>query len=289
MFQKMSEEEIERRSRLRPATTDAEQARKDITRDQKSTGAQNNPLHPDTASEFSERYGGSLYQEENYNPSASGIQNSTVERKVTNNKQQKRKKIGILRNGSNFEKNRDSAMPQNHRAEQSPNEVPPKTSSKKEGEKKGVVEKSLDAYGRTAGRGLITSAYIWTNFIYLTFQVWLGIIAVVAIGIVFAIEYHVGPGITQEAFNLMMAAIGVDWDFYLVATLCYMLVVATCYIQLFGVAMQAKALGLHPLGGGGAFLKTGSFLLCFILYCVPIFNCLPLVNIYIASIQAAPR
>lgn len=287
MFQKMSEEEIERRSRLRADTSDAEVNRRNIVlgRDNQRPSAEES-FHPTTDKEFKQRYGGSLYQENNNNPTQTGPTNVAVEKREYHGNKNKRKRVG-MQNGE--------SQPEASQANNSGvwsmirKSATAKSNTFAEEARKGIKEKTLDIYGSSMGRGLIASAYAWTNFIYLTFQIWLGIIAVVAIGIIFAIEYYVGSGVTQAAFDTIMASIGVDWDFYLVALLCYMLVVTVCYVQLFGVAMQAKALGLHPLGGRGAFLKTGTFLLCFILYWVPIINCLPLVNLYIFSIQAYPR
>lgn len=270
--------------RLSLVPKDAEAVRRNIVEGKQNNNPQSNPLHPDTASEFSERYGGSLYQEENNNPRPTNV---LVERKENNDTQKKRRGVRFLQREQRVEGGQasNSGLFRRDRVNASN-----KSSSSKEGiGKKSVLEKSLDVYGKTAGRGLMTTAHAWTLFIYFTFQIWLGIIAVIAIAIVFAIEYYVGSGTTELAFDTFMAAIGVEWDFYLVALLFYMMVLVVCYIQLLGVAIQAKALGLHPLGGRGAFFKTGTFLLCFILYWVPIINCLPLTNLYILSIQAYPR
>ena len=282
MFQ-LSKEEANRQERLK---IDAKKARQDMVARDKSATPPENPLHPDTASEFSERYGGSLYQAENNNPSLTGPANVRIEKRGYSSNKRKRKKIPSLQNNSEdiaSEEQRSGLLQAIRKS------VPGRQKVSGEEKKKGAVEKSLDVYGSTVGRGVIGTAYVWTNFVYLTFQVWLGIIAVIAIGLVFAIEYYVGTGVTRAVFDAIMDSIGVDWDFYLVATLCYMLVVATCYFQLFGVAIQAKSLGLHPLGGNGSFLKTSTFLCCFVLYWVPIINCLPLVNLYIITIQVYPR
>ncbi len=239
-----------------------------------------NQLHPDTAGKFRKR-GGSLSPEENFNPT-----NVQVEKSVRSSGQRKRKKVGFLRNSSE-DGEQDVTQPAVRRHAMFDNESKKPTKEVPDDINGGSwIEKKGYALGRAV---VMTSAYAWTSFIYFTFQIWLGVIATVAIGLVFAIEFYVGGGITQTAFDLMMASIGVNWDFYLVATLFYLLLVSTGYIQLIGVAMQAKSLGLHPLGGQGEFYKTGTFLLCFILYVVPIFNCLPLVTLYIATIQAYPR
>lgn len=275
----MSDDEIELRAR------DAEARRRQMVSGKSGQLPTEESLHPTTDKEFKQRYGGSLYQEENNNPEPVQPTNVQVQKRE-NVSRKKRKRIGFFQEGTGTttQTNNTILLRGNRNNHQGKSSAP-----KDDDEPKGLAEKSLDLYGKTAGRVLITTAHAWTLFIYLTFQIWLGIIAAVSFGLVFAIEYYVGSGVTKTAFDAMMASIGVDWDFYLVALLFYMVVVAICYIQLFGVAMQAKTLGLHPLGGSGAFLKTGTFLLCLVLYWVPIINCLPLVNLYILSIQTYPR
>lgn len=282
MFQ-LSKEEAARQARL---AIDAEKARQEMVTSNKDTTPPENPLHPDTASEFSDRYGGSLYQADNNNPTLDQPSNAQLEKRNYRATGKKRKKVGILRNDLEADtlivkqqKNQGFAMFAN-KSNKSEQIIPDDIINGSWIEKKGY------ALGRAAA---MTSAYVWTNFIYFSVQVWLSIISVIAIGIVFAIEYYVGSGMAQDTFKEMIDAIGVNWDFHLVALLFYMLAVTACYVQLFGVAIQAKALGLHPLGGEGSFFKTATFLLCFILYWVPIVNCLPLVNFYILSIQTYPR
>jgi hypothetical protein len=164
-----------------------------------------------------------------------------------------------------------------------------KSNLKNEIEENSVIEKAAYLYGKTAGRALMTSAYAWTGAIYGFVQLWLAILFNVAIGIVLAIEGFVGSGTTAEAFSLAMGAFGINWDFYIVAFLCYLLLIVVCYIQLFGVLIQAKIMLLHPLNGKGAIWKYSSFLLCFALYWIPVANLFPLVYLYIASIQLNPR
>jgi hypothetical protein len=286
MFQ-MSDKEMERRTR------DAEAVRRRMVTGEKSS-PEANPLHADTASEFRQRYGGALYQKDNSNPSSfnSDIQNVTVTHQARPRSRKDKKRLLPQSSSDYFENQTINDTPKQNQ------NVPTlgrgrKTLSDQNAKEKSMLKKfgyaAGQLYGKTVGRGLMTSAYLWTNFIYAFLQLWLGIIAAVAIGFVFLIEAIVGSGTTKAIFDALMTMIGVDWDFYLVALLMYMLVVCVCYIQLFGVALQAKGLGLHPLGGKGAFFKTGSFLLCFVMYWIPLVNCLPLVNLYIFSIQVAPR
>lgn len=283
----MSDAELERRA------SDAEAYRQDLVRGKNNASPPGNPLHPDTASEFSQRYGGALYQPENNNIDqvpTSGIQNVRME--VSETQRSPREKMGrknvITKNTEQSEAGKVVLYNQkkSHLMFADKSIDWDGTGIPEEITEGSALEKVGYALGR---RAAMTSAYVWTSFVYFTFQIWLGIIAAAAIGFVFLIEATVGGGTTQIIFDQLMSVIGVNWDFHLVALLCYMLVVVACYLQLFGVALQAKGLGLHPLGGSGGFLKTGTFLGCLVLYWVPIFNCLPLVYLYIASIQVSPR
>lgn len=284
MFQKMSDDELERRIR------DAELVRKEMVGGKEYT-SQGNPLHPDTASDFNSRYGGSLASNtpESENPEIpqTNVSNIHIERGTPIRQSQKRSRY------TTYIKDDDGtiSVPQINTTTNKRNFA---TLAKKSIDWDGTdtsgtitggswSEKGVYATGRKVG---MSSAYTWTNFVYLSFQLWLAIIAVVAIGIVFLIEQVVGTGVTREVFNSLLSAIGLDWDFYLVALLCYMVLIVVCYIQLFGVALQGAMLGLRPLSG---FFNIATFLLCFVGYWIPLVNCLPLVNLYIFSIQVAPR
>ncbi|MFN3188248.1 MAG: hypothetical protein ACK42D_01750 [Candidatus Paceibacteria bacterium] len=279
----MSDEEIERRSRLRPDRNDAEENRRNIV-----LGRKNNPpeeeesFHTTINKEAEKKYGGPLYPQGDYGRAETRPTNIKVEKREYRGNKKKRKRIGLQNEESQTNNSGILAMIRKSATS--------KSNTFAEGEGEGAKEKVLDIFGSTVGRGLITSAHTWTLFIYFSFQIWLGIITVVALGLVFAIEHYIGGGITQAAFDAMMASIGVNWDFKLVFYLFWIITSAICYFQLFGVFIQAKALGLHPLGGNGGSVKTIRFLLCVLCYAFPFTNCIPFVNLlYIPSIQAYPR
>jgi hypothetical protein len=291
MFQKMSEEEMERRAR------DAEEVRRDMVQGTSATTSEN-PFQRTLDSDFRERYGGALYQEENNNSVTPGIVNvqikhgdrrsplHRVQRKLPFLQKAERALTDSI--GDVYENQEDFDNIKSNRKRQILSEY---KQLRKTGELTDapVTDAVTGFVAKNVGRFFIGSAYLWTNFIYLFLQLWMGIIAVMAIGVVLFIEAYVGSGVTKTVFDATMSTLGVDWDFYLVATLMYMLVVAVCYFQLFGVVIQANALKLRPLGGKGSLFKTGTFLFCLIFYWVPLVNCLPLVNLYILSIQVAPR
>ncbi len=274
MSQKMSDKELERRS------FDAEIRRREMLREQNNP--QFNPLHPDTASDFNRLHGGSLNHPDSHYPQ--NVQVTYGHR----DKNERRKKVmqqnsGIKSEDSNYEESVQTAKRDPLR----------KLRPSKEYENGSKLEKAGymagGAYGVFASKGLMSTAYTWTGFIWCTTQLWLGILLVVALAITMYLEEMALGGASQFIMDTYLESQGVDWDFELLLYICFALVVALGYMQVIGVAIQAKALKLHSLGGSGSSFKTGAFLFCLVGYWVPILNCFPLVSLYILSIQLSPR
>lgn len=159
----------------------------------------------------------------------------------------------------------------------------------KKRKKRNPVKRVISVAYRTAARASLISAYAWTGFIWMTIQIPLAIIGFLAIGIVIGIERFVGSGVTQTLFNTLMNAIGVDWDFYLVAFLCYAVVVLFCYAQILGVWFQTTFTGMKPLSGRGSGFKYATFLLALLMYWIPGVNIFPWVWLWIFAIGLNPR
>lgn len=159
----------------------------------------------------------------------------------------------------------------------------------KKRKKRNPVKRVISVAYRTAARASLLGAYAWTGFIWLTIQIPLAIIGFLAIGVIIGIERFVGSGVTQTLFNTLINAIGVNWDFYLVAFLCYMVVVFFCYAQIFGVWFQTTFTGMKPLSGRGSGFKYATFLLALLMYWIPGVNLFPWVWLWIFAIGLNPR
>lgn len=60
-------------------------------------------------------------------------------------------------------------------------------------------------------------------------------------------------------------------------------------ISLGGSALFALLLRLHPLGGNGAALKTGTFMLAIVCYFIPVVNIFPWILLWIWSVARHPK
>jgi len=133
----------------------------------------------------------------------------------------------------------------------------------------------------------LTSAYAWTSQIYLWVQIPFAILSIIVLGVAVYIQELIRSyPITTDTFATLMSSFGVDPDFNfaMVALFCLLLTAILGWIQLFGVVLQALFTGISPLNST---FKISTFLLALTFYIIPGANLLPLVFLYIASLQVA--
>jgi len=269
MFQKMSDEELDRYTR------DAEEYRRSLTGSRQST-PQGNPLHPDIASEFSEQYGGALYRPENYLPVQNGVRNVKVEKKQYSPTKKKGVRVD-MNQGRLITPTANQSTNTNYYK----SEPPQKNENLSPAEKIGYTIGKV--YGKTIGRSLMGTAHFWTLFIIYPIQ------------LIFAILYLISFLVLLEAgdssvlYQLIVQYLGIDLLFNTLFYVSLIIILCVGFIQLAGVTIQAKMLQLHPLNGRGAIIKHLGFIFCLFGYLVPGLNLFPLTNAYILCIQAYPR
>ena len=78
-------------------------------------------------------------------------------------------------------------------------------------------------------------------------------------------------------------------DFMALAALGFFISVVFGWVSLGGSALLAVLMRLHPLGGNGAALKTGLFILAIVCYMIPLVNIFPWVLFWIWAVAVYPK
>ena len=131
---------------------------------------------------------------------------------------------------------------------------------------------------------LITNS--WSLTIWALVQVWAGM----ASSMFFGISAAVTSSFVGDAINTVAEWFGYTQPNLIALGFWGLMTAASIgWISLLIAAVHAKFCLLHPLMGGGAAFKTGTFVLAIVLYAVPLLNMVPWICLWSFAVRLNPK